>query len=164
MVLGNSLGEIMALHKMKQRKASSPTATEHLVKRSLKSLNFLELKQLMARTKRSFSIVFGNEEYQIPKREQKLFVEAFLETLDLKDAQKSGVTLSTQEVADLLNVSRPFVVKLIDTHQLKAFNVGTHRRVLEVDALAFRQKMRNDKTSALDALAEETEGLGLEFK
>jgi excisionase family DNA binding protein len=108
--------------------------------------------------------VFGNEEYQIPKSEQKLFVEAFLETMDLKDAQKSGAVLSTQEVADLLNVSRPFVVKLIETQQLKSFNVGSHRRVLEVDALAFRQKMRNEKNVALDTLAKETEKLGLEFK
>jgi tRNA A37 threonylcarbamoyladenosine dehydratase len=102
----------MALHKMKQKKASSPKATDHLAKRGLKTLNHFELKQLMTHTKKRVSIVFGNEEYQIPKSEQKLFVEAFLETMDLKDAQKSGAVLSTQEVADLLNVSRPFVVKL----------------------------------------------------
>ena len=36
--------------------------------------------------------------------------------------------------------------------------------LLEVDALAFRQKMRNEKNEALDALAKETESLGLEFK
>jgi excisionase family DNA binding protein len=160
----SSSGEIMALHKMKQKKASSPKATDHLAKRGLKTLNHFELKQLMTHTKKRVSIVFGNEEYQIPKSEQKLFVEAFLETMDLKDAQKSGAVLSTQEVADLLNVSRPFVVKLIETQQLKSFNVGSHRRVLEVDALAFRQKMRNEKNVALDTLAKETEKLGLEFK
>jgi excisionase family DNA binding protein len=154
----------MALHKMKQKKMSSHREAPQLAKRGLKTLNFLELKDLMARTKRRVSIVFGNEEYQIPKSEQKLFVEALLETMDLKGAQKNGAILSTQEVADILNVSRPFVVKLIETQQLKSFNVGSHRRVLEVDALAFRQKMRNAKNVALDGLAEETENLGLEFK
>lgn len=153
----------MALPKMKQ-KMSPAKPTPRAAKRGHKISTYLELKQLIAQTGKRVSIYLGNEEIQMPENEQKLFVEAVFETIDLKDAQKSGTVLSTQEVADLLNVSRPFVVKLIETHQLKSFNVGTHRRVLEVDAIAFRQKMRNKKSEALDALAKETESLGLAFK
>lgn len=164
-IMGNRsrTGEIMALPKMKPKMSPSKSAPRP-AKRGVKVLDFLELKKLLAQTGKRISILLGNEEIQMPKNEQRLFVEAVLETIDLKGAQKSGSVLSTQEVADLLNVSRPFVVKLIETHQLKSFNVGTHRRVLEVDALAFRQKMRNEKNEALDALGKETEGLGLEFK
>ncbi|MGK5081663.1 helix-turn-helix domain-containing protein [Bdellovibrionota bacterium FG-1] len=153
----------MALPKMKQKMPRARSAPRP-AKRSIKVLNYLELKKLIARTGKRVSIFLGNDEIQMLKSEQKLFIEAVLETIDLKEAQKSGSVLSTQEVADLLNVSRPFVVKLIEKHQLKSFNVGSHRRVLEVDALAFRQKMRNEKNDALDALAKETESLGLEFK
>ena len=81
---------------------------------------------------------------------------------NLDSEMKSGAALSTQEVADLLNVSRPFVVNLIETHRLKSFNVGSLRKVLVVDAIAYQRKMRNEKNEALDALAKETESLGLD--
>ncbi len=78
--------------------------------------------------------------------------------------KKSELSFRPQEVADLLNVSRPFVIKLIETRQLKAFKVGSHRRVLKAETLAFRQKMRNQKNEALDALVAGTERLELDFK
>ena len=49
--------------------------------------------------------------------------------------------MTTQQVADLLGVSRPFVVKLIDEGRLPGHKVGTHRRVYTRDAHAYKQKM-----------------------
>lgn len=48
--------------------------------------------------------------------------------------------MTTQQVANLLGVSRPFVVKLIDDGKLPGHKVGTHRRVYTRDALAFKEK------------------------
>ena len=48
--------------------------------------------------------------------------------------------MTTQQVANLLGVSRPFVVKLIDEGKLPGHKVGTHRRVYTRDALAFKEK------------------------
>ena len=48
--------------------------------------------------------------------------------------------MTTQQVANLLGVSRPFVVKLIDEGKLPGHKVGTHRRVYTRDAHAFKQK------------------------
>lgn len=48
--------------------------------------------------------------------------------------------MTTQQVADLLGVSRPFVVKLIDEGKLPGHKVGTHRRVYTHDAHAYKQK------------------------
>ena len=49
--------------------------------------------------------------------------------------------MTTQQVADLFGVSRPFVVKLIDEGKLPGHKVGTHRRVYTRDAHAYKQKM-----------------------
>ena len=48
--------------------------------------------------------------------------------------------MTTQQVANLLGVSRPFVVKLIDDGKLPGHKVGTHRRVYTRDAHAFKEK------------------------
>ena len=48
--------------------------------------------------------------------------------------------MTTQQVANLLGVSRPFVVKLIDDGKLPGHTVGTHRRVYTRDAHAFKEK------------------------
>jgi excisionase family DNA binding protein len=133
-------------------------------KRAVKVLAFLGLKNLLSGTDKRISIRVGNDEFRLPEDEQHLLIQAVLDAVDSMGAQKVGAVLSTQEVADLLNVSRPFVIKLIETRQLKAFKVGSHRRVLKAETLAFRQKMRNQKNEALDALVAGTERLELDFK
>lgn len=69
--------------------------------------------------------------------------------------------LSTQEAAAFLNVSRPFVVKQIETGRLPARKVGRHRRVLFEDLLAFQQSLRQETEAALQALADEGQALGI---
>ncbi|AQQ16322.1 Helix-turn-helix domain protein [Corynebacterium glaucum] len=49
--------------------------------------------------------------------------------------------MTTQQVANLLGVSRPFVVKLIDDGRLPGHKVGTHRRVYTRDAIDFKTRM-----------------------
>jgi len=61
--------------------------------------------------------------------------------------------LTTQDVADYLNVSRPYVVKLIESGRLPARLVGTRRRVAFDDLLKFDQEDRKARRAALDELA-----------
>jgi excisionase family DNA binding protein len=69
--------------------------------------------------------------------------------------------LTTQEAADLLGVSRPFVVKLVDRGELPARRVGTHRRLRRDDVLAHRGRMRTTQAAALADLSDQAQELGL---
>lgn len=70
--------------------------------------------------------------------------------------------LTTQRVADLLGVSRPFVVKEIEAGRLPARKVGTHRRVLFEDLVDYRKRTDASRQKALDELAELDQELGRE--
>lgn len=62
--------------------------------------------------------------------------------------------LTTQEAADILNVSRPHVVKLIETGALPFRKVGSHRRVRFEDLMAFKQRQDAERVRALAEMAQ----------
>lgn len=69
--------------------------------------------------------------------------------------------LTTQEVADYLNVSRPYVVSLIEQNKLPARRVGARRRVAFEDLLRYDEQQRAQRRAALDELARIDQELGL---
>ena len=61
--------------------------------------------------------------------------------------------LPTQKAADLLNVSRPHLIKLIDAGELPCEMVGRHRRVQAQDVLDYKAKRDRNRAEALAAMA-----------
>lgn len=62
--------------------------------------------------------------------------------------------LTTQEAADLLNVSRPFVVKLLNDGVMPFFKVGAHRRIRFEDLMDYKKSMLSESEKARQRLAE----------
>jgi len=69
--------------------------------------------------------------------------------------------LSTQQAADYLNVSRPYLTRLIDKNEIPHRLVGRHRRIRFADLLEFDKKSRKERRAAIAEMADEARRLDL---
>ena len=101
----------------------------------------------------------------VPAEVARLFARVLA---DLADGR--GVTVvpfdaevTTQQAADLLNVSRPHVVSLLDKGEMPYRKVGARRRVRLEDVLAYRRASYRTSRDAADELTRLTQELGLDY-
>lgn len=105
------------------------------------------------------------DELTLPKAVTPLLIHLLTEM-----AQGNSVTLipvhaelSTQEVANLLNISRPHLVRLLEDNLIPHHKVGTHRRVKFSDVELYKQGFEAQRRAALDELAEQAQDLGMGY-
>jgi excisionase family DNA binding protein len=64
-----------------------------------------------------------------------------------------ATTLTTQQAAELLGVSRPTVIKMLDGGLIPFERVGSHRKIFLRDLLDYRERRRAEQYAALDSAA-----------
>lgn len=75
------------------------------------------------------------------------------------EAQVKGKTVSHQEAAEILKVSRPYAAKLFEEGAIPSRRMGMHRRALTADVLAYKQREKEGRLAVLDELAVEGQKL-----
>lgn len=69
--------------------------------------------------------------------------------------------LTTQQAADILNISRTYLIRLLHQGQMPFVRVGTHRRIKLEDVLAYRAQRSEQRRESLAAMAQTSQDLGV---
>ena len=72
--------------------------------------------------------------------------------------------LTTVQAADVLNVSRPYLIKLLDEKTIPHRKVGKHRRIRVEDVMAYKVAIDREREDVLDQLTREAQEQGLGYE
>lgn len=105
----------------------------------------------------------NNETIELPESAFRL-LKAVIHQLALDNAVSIVPVhkqLTTQQAADLLNISRPYLIRLLERGEIPYERLRSHRRLKFGDVIAYRRRRAQAEEAALDDLLLEGEGLGL---
>ncbi|KRC77800.1 Helix-turn-helix domain protein [compost metagenome] len=103
---------------------------------------------------------------ELPTSALRLLVDILAELADGNAVQVVPIhaELTTQEAADLLNVSRPHIVKLLEEGLLPFHRTGKHRRVRFADLMKFKTERERTSEQALEELAKQAQELAMGYE
>jgi excisionase family DNA binding protein len=125
------------------------------------------LAKVPSRKRASCKLIGPNgEQYVLPESVFATLVQS-VEALERGDAVTIVPIerlLTTQQAANILNISRPYLVKLLDRNEIPFERTGTHRRLKIDDVLAYRAKRRAERLAQLERLTQLSEDDGDYFQ
>ena len=143
-----------------------PSAADRLLARE--SSRRLATHQMGRGTSIRIQILEDGEEAEavsVPASALRMFLQLLTEM-----SQGNAVTLiptyaelTTQQAADLLNVSRPFLVKLLDEGKIPGRTVGKFRRVRFDDLMTYKRKDDDARAKVIDQLTSDAQELGMGY-
>ena len=155
------------MQKTKKEKPAIPNSYEiNLAKQSRKTLSKL-LQRSKKKKEVDVSIKSGDKttSFTLPLVAIALLTKALIEiengnivTIVSHDSE-----LSTQEAADLLNVSRPFVIKILDDGLIQFRKIGSHRRIKLIDLIKYKDKMDQKSKKAREKLIKQAQDLNMGY-
>jgi len=135
----------------------------------------IELARLSSRALSSMNLAQGKTVkilFENDKRPVTLPLSAFklLMTVLTQMAEGNAITiipihaeLTTQEAADMLNVSRPYLIQLLEEKKIPFRKVGTRRRILFQDLMHYKTKIDKERRKVLDELTDEAQNLDMGY-
>lgn len=131
-----------------------------VAKKSFMALDSLSFKK----TSPAYLSIEG-EKVELPQSAVKLLFEILNQIAEgnALTLVPKHASLSTQEGADLLNVSRPFFIKLLETGEMPFQKIGNRRRVFADDLIKYKEKLLKARRKILQDLVDEAQDLGLGY-
>jgi excisionase family DNA binding protein len=107
-----------------------------------------------------------NDTFTVPKKALVLLFDILSNMADGKSIvlMLSDAELSTQQAADILNVSRPHIVHLVEKGEIPHKKVGTHRRIALNDLIDYQNKLEKTRAENLEFLATQAQELNLGYE
>lgn len=106
-----------------------------------------------------------SEKVVLPARATRWLADALAEMAKGKAVLFSSIDaeLTTQQAADFLNVSRPYLVRLLEEKKIPHRKVGTHRRVLARDVKEYKERNNAQRLDTLAQLVEQAQELDMGY-
>ncbi|AOJ95688.1 helix-turn-helix domain-containing protein [Burkholderia multivorans] len=103
---------------------------------------------------------------ELPTSALRLLVDILAELADGNAVKVVPVhaELTTQEAADLLNVSRPHLIKLLESHALPYHRTGKHRRVRFSDLMRYKAERDQESADAMEELSKQAQDLRMGYE
>lgn len=120
---------------------------------------------LKGRRSISLRLSGSKNELRLPSAAAPLLIEILDQMSKGKTVEvlATDVEISTQRAADLLHVSRPFLIELLEKKEIPFRRVGSHRRIRLADVLGYKRRIDQQRIAALDELTKMSQELGLGY-